>query len=376
MVTMLDVAKICGVSKSTISRVINNKPDGVGKETRARVEMIIEEMGYMPNAVPKNTSMPKTKTIGVILPDITNPFFPKIFRGVENRANERGYTVILGNTDDCIIKEQNYISTIINKRIDGVLLASSVNDNVSFFQLLKRYSVPCVLVDRAMNAPANIPGVFIDNRFAMDQACQTLLKSGNRDIAFITGPTHLSTSGERLDGYKAALAGHGIALREELIRYGDFSFSSGFKAAKSLFDDKVGFTALMASNDIMAIGAMKAIKENGKKIPDDIEVIGFDNIDACEFCEPTLTTIDQPTYEIGRMAVELLFKLIDGEEIEKMSYRIQPELIIRNSIKQHNLEQGGLYKKDEELGTKVASSDLHCMFSSILRVLKANNCFI
>jgi len=339
MITMEDIAKICGVSKATVSRVLNDKPDGVGAETRERIKKVIKEMEYRPNNLAQSIVNRRTKTIGLILPNIDNPFFPMIVHGVENYTSKKDYTVILGITDDNAEKEYKYMSTFISKRIDGVLLASVTSGGNESIQMLDRYNVPCVLLDRDLESTENIPGVFVDNQYATGIACEMLIKSGNRNIAFVSGPAHLKTSKERLEGFKLKLEEYGIPFCSDLLCYGDFSFESGYQAVCQLMDKECRFTAMLASNDAMAIGAMKALKEKGIKIPDELEIIGFDNIYMSGICEPALTTVNQPTYEMGKTAAEMLLKLIEGDKLAKKIHRIKTEMVIRDSTKKYRSKE-------------------------------------
>jgi LacI family transcriptional regulator len=332
-VTIEDIARLAGVSKATVSRVLNNKSEGVGAETRKRVQKIINDHEYKPNLLARGIVTSKTKTLGLILPDITNPFFPELIKAIEDNAHKNGYTVIIGNTDFSLEKEQNYINTFIANRVDGVILTSTVDDNSAIHNKLKKYGVPCVLLDRAMKNMDYDAGVFFDNEYALYISCEYLIKHGNKRIVLISGPPKISTSIERIEGYRMALTQYGLEHNKNLIKYGNFTIDSGYKAIKELHNEGVDFTAVLAANDIMAIGAIKALKEIRYKIPDQIEVIGFDNIDFAEITDPPLSTIQQPTYEMGRKAVEFLLMLMDGKTLNNKHIKLQPRLICRSTTR-------------------------------------------
>ncbi len=332
-VTIDDIARLAGVSKATVSRVLNNKAEGVSTDTRKMIQKLIDDLEYKPNLLARGIVTSKTKTIGLILPDITNPFFPELVKAVEDCASKNGYTVIFGNTDFSLEKEQNYISTFIAKRVDGVILTSTVDDNSIIHNKFKKYNVPCVLLDRTMKNMDYDAGVFFDNQYALYISCEYLIKHGNKKIAFISGPAAVSTSRERIEGYKMALGQYGIEFDQRFIKYGNFTLDSGYKAIWDLHNDGIEFTGVLASNDIMAIGAMKALKELKYKIPDDIEVIGFDNIEFASMTEPPLTTIQQPTYEMGQKATEFLLMLINGKSPKNKHIRLQPKLVFRSTTR-------------------------------------------
>lgn len=332
-ITINDIAKMAGVSKATVSRVINNQTEGVGEETRKRVQLLVDNLEYRPNLLARGIATSKSKTIGLIIPDITNPFFPQLIQAVESYSHENGYTVIFGNTDFSRQKEQDYISTFVAKGVDGVILTSTIDNPGLIHERLKKYNIPCVLLDRRINSMEYGAGVFVDNEYAQYIACEYLINHGNQNIAFISGPAELSTAQERVSGYMTALGQYGIPFDKGLMRYGNYTMQSGYDAVKDLYGNHVSFTAVLAANDIMAIGAMKALKERGFAIPAEIELIGFDNIQFAEMTDPPLTTIQQPTYEMGREATKLLLLLIDGKLAPSKHICLQPRLILRGTTR-------------------------------------------
>ncbi len=332
-VTIDDIARIAHVSKATISRVLNDEK-GVGEETRNRIKSIIDEIGYKPNLLARGVATAKTKTIGVIIPDITNPFFPDLIKSIEGYYSNQGYTVLLCNTNSIPEQEMQAISTCIAKRVDGILLASSVEEPSEMHCLLKKYNMPCVLMDRGGQGFEADARVFVDNEYSVFMATSHLICNGNRRIAFLSGPANISTSKERLVGYLSALKQYGISPIQELICYGDYTLESGFQATKRLLDSQQ-FTALVSANDSMAVGAIKSIRQMGFRIPEDVEVIGYDNIQLGTLIEPRLSTVEQPISLMGKTASELLYSIINGGEIKERSVRLKAHLILRESTKNH-----------------------------------------
>ena len=330
-VTIEDIACLANVSKATVSRVMNDRP-GVSQATRKLVMAIIDEHGYNPNLLARGVSPSRTKTIGMIIPDIVNPFFPALVKSVETELSEKGYTVMLFNTDADFSREKRAIANCISKRVDGVIFASSLIDAREVKGMLSRYDVPCVYVDRGRIDPGKDACVFVDNVYGAYLAVNYLINNGHKKVAFIAGPKDISTSAERLRGYLDALEQHRLPYNRDLIQTGDYTLQGGETAAQVLLETEP-FTALFAANDVMAIGAMKAIKAKGYDMPRDIEVIGFDNISICELTEPPLSTMDQPLKEMGIMAVKTIMTLIDGKPIQHYASRIEPRLILRGTTK-------------------------------------------
>lgn len=331
-VTIEFIARMANVSKATVSRVINNKVEGVGKETRARVQKLIDEYGYHPNLLARGIATSKTKIIGLVIPDIMNPFFPAVVKAIEEYASVNGYTVILCNTDSSPEKERRCISALIANRVDGVILASALDEKNQIQQDFKKYSIPYVLIDRRMKND-RCAGVFVDNEYAFYTAADFLIKHGNRKIAFIKGPTNISTTRERLEGYRSALKQYKIPFDPNLVAQGDFTYNSGYNAIIDLCDRGTQFSAVLASNDMMAIGALNALQTRGYKIPDEIEVIGFDNIEISKMVNPPLTTMEQPIYELGGKAAQALIKAIEGHSQAEANIRLEARLVIRETTR-------------------------------------------
>ncbi|HEY8362023.1 MAG TPA: LacI family DNA-binding transcriptional regulator [Tissierellaceae bacterium] len=329
-VTIKDIAKLANVSIATVSRVINNKPGGVSEETRKRILELVKELGYQPNAIARSLVTKKTKTIGLIIPDISNPFFPDIARGVEDGAYMYGYNVFLCNTDDNLAKESEYINALKEKYVDGIIFTSSSIPKHEHMVALIKSGIPVVIIDRRIDFE-DVYGVFVDNYEGGYIATKYLIDLGHRRIACIAGPLHTTTAKDRLEGYKKALMESGISIEEELIFEGDYKINSGIVGAEKVLQHKI--TAIFACNDLMAYGAYKTIKSLGYKIPDDVSVIGFDDIQLSQILEPQLTTIKQPAYDMGLTAASMLIKLVEGQKLNKRVINFKPRLIIRRSTK-------------------------------------------
>lgn len=323
---------MAGVSKATVSRVLNNKPEGVGEETRVRVQKVLDEVGYR-NEQAVSVSRPlKSGCIALILPDITNPFFADIAKAVEARAKKAGYIVVLANTDFSEESEKKYIINLLAKKVDGIILIPSGIRSSPEHHLPKKYAVPMVLLDRKFANERNWLGVYSDNTYAAFHACEIMFSHGSRRIAYLSGGTGVSTSLERLEGYKTAVEHYGLAYCPELIKYGDYTVESGYNAIMELERANTQYTAVLAANDLMALGAMNAMRELSYRVPEDIEIIGFDNIPFASYCDPPLTTIQQPTLEMGAKACEMLLQILQGEKVTE-SVRLHPKMLIRKTTR-------------------------------------------
>ncbi|MBE3578676.1 LacI family DNA-binding transcriptional regulator [Caldanaerobacter subterraneus] len=336
-VTIKDIARLANVSVTTVSRVINNKPEGVSEETRQKILKLVKELGYQPNAIARGLVTKKTKTIGLIIPDISNPFFPDIARGVEDSAHIYGYNVFLCNTDDNLEKESEYIKALKEKYVDGIIFTSSSIPKHEHIIELVESGIPVVIMDRRVDSE-NIYGVFLDNYEGGYIATKHLIDLGHEKIGCITGPLYTKSAKERLEGYKKALLDSGIKIDEKLIFEGDYKINGGIIGAERLLKDNKDMSAIFACNDLMAYGAYKTIRSFGYKIPDDISVVGFDDIQLSQILEPQLTTIKQPAYDMGLTAARMLIKLIEGKKLKKKIINFRPQLVIRQSTK---LVKGG-----------------------------------
>ena len=331
-ITMDEIAKLAGVSKATVSRVLNDSECGVGEQTRVRVKKIAEELGYSVEQTEKKKNVSFTRYIALILPDITNPFFADLAKSVEDSLRRKGYSLVLANTDFSEDNEAAQIRELMVKRLEGILLVPSGIRAREEHDLPRRYQIPMVLLDRKLEGISDIPGVYSNNEYASVISCEHLIRKGARDIVFISGPLNVSTSIERFEGYKAVLAQHSIPFRPEMCRHGSYTVESGYNAVLELERSGISYSAILAANDLMALGALKAVREFGYRVPEDVQIIGFDNIEFSQYCEPSLSTMQQPTFDMGAKAVELLTGIIEkGDPVQPE--RLIPKLLMRKTTR-------------------------------------------
>ncbi|MGI5858838.1 MAG: LacI family DNA-binding transcriptional regulator [Tepidanaerobacteraceae bacterium] len=328
-VTIKDIARMTGVSITTVSKIINKKDEDISDKTRERVLKIIDDYNYIPSALATGLVTKKTNTIGLLVPDISNAFFSELARGVEDGANCEGYNVILCNTDDDPDKEIEYLNVLKVKHVDGIIFLSAALSNHSAIKQLNRKGFPVVALDRALDAE-NIMAVYLDNVTGGYIATKHLTEFGHKKIGCITGPLKNKLAKHRFEGYKKTLEEMHISFDSNLVYEGDFKTKSGEKGAKELI--KFGATAVFACNDMMAYGAYKVIQEQGLTIPQDISIVGFDDIYISEILMPPLTSIKQPSYEMGLMSAAMLIKNIKGEQLKDTKVEYKPILSARKSV--------------------------------------------
>jgi len=315
---------------ATVSRVVNNNPN-VKPQTRKKVFEAIERLGYRPNAVARGLASKKTTTVGVVIPDISNPIFSEVARGIEDIANMYHYNIILCNADKKKDKEIRVINTLLEKQVDGLLfMGGAVTDE--HIQAFQTSSVPIVLCATS-DESGTIPSVDIDHQKAAYDAVETLIKEGHRDIAMISGTLQDPSNGyARFHGYKNALEAAGLNYDENYVRIGNYRYESGIDAMKYFLELKKRPTAVFAATDEMAIGAIHCIQDAGLKVPQDISVISVDNIRMASMVRPQLTTVAQPMYDIGAVSMRLLTKLMKKETVENTRVVLPHEIITRLSV--------------------------------------------
>lgn len=327
--TIMDVAIRAGVSKATVSMVLNKKDSSISLETRERILKVIEEIGYIPSSVARSLSTNKSGTIGIILPDIINPFFSQMARAIEDAASELKYNVIFCNTDNNEEKEDMYVKLLISKQVDGVILISGGKSRSSI-EILKSNNISFVLVDRYIEGYEEELGVYTRNKEGVEEGMKYLYNQGKRRIAFVSGSSKLYVFKQRLKGYESFMKEKEI-FDKSFIFKGDISLQGGMDATERILDSCPEIEAIFYSNDVMALGGIKVLIRRGYNIPKDIGVIGFDNIQMTEFIEPELTTVAQPIYDIGKASCELLVSHINGEEVEKQKF-FGTSLIVRGTV--------------------------------------------
>ncbi len=325
--TIYEIAKRVGVSPATVSRALTGR-GYVRKELRERILAVAEELDYHPNSLARGLITRQSYTIGLVLPDITNPFFPAVARGVEDVAHRRGYNVILCNTDGNARKEADYLGVLRSKQVDGVIFTTTQVATKHVKQLLES-GIPVVLADRRMNVECDF--VVVDNIEGAYKATRHLIDIGHSTIGLITGPRNVTTGVERIEGYRRALQEHRIELREELILEGDYRENSGYRHTMTFLKMHPRPTAVFACNDLMAIGALMALEEAGIRVPDEMAVVGYDDTPLASVARPRLTTIAQPKYEMGALACEVLIDRMRDRGRPKQELFLKPQLIIRES---------------------------------------------
>lgn len=332
--TINDIARLANVSKATVSRVINNKPQGVSQEVREKVLKIIEEVGYQPSLLARGVATSHTCTIGVIVPDIINPFFQRLVVGIEHFADEKGYTVLLGSSNNETKKEKRYIDVFRSKGIDGLIITTSGSPQDTKHGNINT-DIPVVLVDRKEVGFSYNVAVYGDNKKGGYLATKYLLEQGYKKIAFLGGPRYIENTRDRLLGYKKAYEEKHLPIDKANIIFGEYGAQSGEKMTRQLLDNGSVFDAIFAACDYIAIGAIKELNKEGHDVPKDIGVVGFDNIYMGELFDPALTTVDQHVEQMAEHATHLLIEMIEDKMQDKTfiqeKLEIQPTLVIRHS---------------------------------------------
>jgi LacI family transcriptional regulator len=328
MPTMRDVAEQAGVSLTTVSHVIN-RTRFVSLDVTERVMSAMDQLNYRPNELARSLRRGHTRTLGLILPDSANPYFAEIGHAIEVAAYESGYNVILCNTHGVEQKESHYINVLRNKQVDGIIFVATGDKTNSISQTLGD-DFPVLLVDREL-VGVSTDVIIVNNYQGGYLATQHLLNLGHTKIACISGPSRIRPSSERISGYTQALEQAGVNVNPDYFRMGDFHPNSGYQAALELLNLADPPTAIFACNDLMAIGVIRAGMEMGRKVPDDLALVGFDNIELAAYTIPPLTTISQPIEEMGEIATQLLIRRIHEDMSEPRRELLPVELVVRGS---------------------------------------------
>jgi LacI family transcriptional regulator len=327
--TLNDVARRAGVSTMTVSRVINES-GYISQETRARVNDAIAELGYMPNALARQLRSRRTKTVALVVTDIRNPFFTTIASGVEDTARARGYAVMFCSTYESEVEEAAYVRVLMERRVDGVLLVPACGAGSSV-RLLQEHGMPTIVLDRHV-LDVEADEVRADSRAGAYSAVRHLTDLGHRRIAILAGPEGVSTSTDRVAGYREALLEACPNGECGQILFGEFNEASGYSMTHQILQAEPRPTAIFAANNFIAFGAMRALREAGLGIPDDISMVVFDDLPPGWVLDPFFTVVSQPAYEIGTRAAQLLLERLAGEAPEGPRSIILPsELVIRRS---------------------------------------------
>ncbi|MBA2871774.1 LacI family transcriptional regulator [Anoxybacillus calidus] len=329
-VTIYDVAREANVSMATVSRVVNGNPN-VKPSTRKKVLEAIERLGYRPNAVARGLASKKTTTVGVIIPDISSIFFAELARGIEDIATMYKYNIILSNSDQNKDKELHLLNTMLGKQVDGILFMGGYisEEHVTEF---KKSPVPIVLA-ATIEENNIIPSVNIDYEQAAYDAVAFLIEKGHKRIVYVTGPADDPINNKKLAGYRRALEQYGLTYDENLIIEGDYSYDSGIEAYEKIAELDEQPTAVFVGTDEMALGVIHSAQDHGVNIPEQLEVVGFDNTRLATMVRPRLTTVVQPMYDIGAVAMRLLTKYMNKEHVENHIVVLPHRIEYRQSTK-------------------------------------------
>lgn len=325
--TIRDVAREAGVSVATVSRYINNN-GYVSENTINKIKQVMEELNYHPNEIARGLARKRTNTIALVIPDITNPFFPELVVSIEKIAKEKGYRLILINSDEDSILSSAFWRSLESRYTDGLILASfQFNDSV--LKELNAKNIPFVRIDRAADKNSS-DSIGIDNYKGARLAVSHLFEIGCRNIAHICGPLNFQPSLERIRGYKDELAEKGVTY-PPIVLEGDFSLESGKSLTGKLISEHPDVDGIFLANDMMAIGSLKILKQLGKKVPEEIALIGFDGIKLVELVDPEISTIEQPIYDIGVVATSRLINMIENVQVIDGDYHLDVRLVKRES---------------------------------------------
>lgn len=329
--TIKDISAQAGVSIATVSKVLNGDYSKVSQETKARILKIADELNYRPNMLARGLVSQKFSMVGLIIPDISNPHYGEMVRGMTDEAARYDYHVMISNTDNLHQRQLSAIQTMAEYNAAGIVLVGESENIEPNIEMIKRMRIPYVLTE--VHAPNINYCVYVNDYAGSYNATRHLIDLGHRDIAFISGfaaPNH--PRDERASGYKKALNDRDIAPSPFLFESGSFTFETGYKAAIRLLSRNVPFTAIVCGNDLIAMGALKAIREHQLRVPDDISLIGFDDVYLSTIVEPNLTTVHQPAYEIGMSSIQMLMSRIEKKPLEEKNRRFMPTLIQRDTV--------------------------------------------
>ncbi|HHG8783766.1 ribose operon transcriptional repressor RbsR [Enterobacter hormaechei] len=330
MATMKDVARMAGVSTSTVSHVINNDRF-VSEAIREKVDAAIKELNYAPSALARSLKLNQTRTIGMLITASTNPFYSELVRGVERSCFERGYSLVLCNTEGDEQRMNRNLETLMQKRVDGLLLLCTETHQPSK-EIIQRYpSIPTVMMDWA---PFDGTSDLIQDNSLLggDMATQHLIDKGHTRIACITGPLDKTPARLRLEGYLSAMERAGLAIPDGYRITGDFEFNGGFEAMQKLLAQEPRPRAVFIGNDAMAFGAYQALYQAGLRVPDDMAIVGYDDIELARYMTPPLTTIHQPKDELGELAIDVLIHRMAQPTLQQQRLQLTPVLMERGSV--------------------------------------------
>lgn len=323
-----DVARLAGTSPAVVSYVLNGGPRGVAPATRARVLAAVDKLGYRPNGIARSLRMNRTMTLGLVVPDTSNPFFAQLSREIEEAAFAESYTLLIGNAAEDDTRQTTYVRTFLARQVDGLFLLPA-HGSTSCVPELQRSGVPFVTLDRRIPG-ADAPAVLADNRGGARAATEHLLRHGRRAVACIAGPEDVVPANERVNGWRDALGEAGVRPSEMSVWHGAFGRRAGYLGARELLAG-ADFDAVFVASDEQAIGVLRALQEMGIRCPDDIAITSFDGIAVAAYTTPALTTMAQPFADLGRTAVSRLLALMDGPDTGPEVSTLPVSLLVRGS---------------------------------------------
>ncbi len=334
MTTIYEVAKKARTTSGTVSRALNNK-GYVAEETKRKIERVAKRLNYTPHFLARSLRTKKTDIIAVIIPNIANPIYPEIIRGIQDKAHELGYQVLISNSDALPEREIELLTIFSQKRVDGIFLGTGEGaENKKIREKIKKLSEAGIklVVGGFIKDKLPTDSLSIDNFQGAYEVTKHLLNLGHNKIGFISGPKNARVAQERQKGYRAALLNHNILYHDGLVAYGNFQQESGYTLGKDFLQREKAPSAIFAANDVMAIGVILAAEELGRRIPEEVAIAGFDDITWASIIRPRLTTVSQPKYEVGSLAAEMLIQRIN-EENNRTFQRIilKPKVVIRES---------------------------------------------
>lgn len=327
MVTIRDVAKEAEVSVATVSRVLNKK-GYVNEKTKRRVHRAIQKLGYKPNVIARSLSIRKSNIIALVVPAINNPFFPELARAVEDVAQSKGYKVFLCNTDDRRDRLVGYLESLRENFVEGIIIDSQ-NLTENDLEDINKEGIPVIMIDRTLSNQS-FSSISVNNHLGGQLATDHLIQVGCQRIGHLRGPDKIVTANQRFWGYRDKVKEY-VWFDQSWIALGDFSVESGYQGMKELFQRHPDIDGVFAANDLMAIGALKAAYEWGRAVPDDLAIIGFDGIDISELTVPRISTIQQPIYRMGELAMQELLQKIQNPGTEAKNFELEVKLIVRES---------------------------------------------
>jgi LacI family transcriptional regulator len=335
MATIKDIAKKAGVSVTTVSRALNGYDD-VNEETRKKIKKVAQELSYSPNAVARSLVSKKTRTIGLIISDINragakDAFAYEVLCGINDRTGDLNYDLLLFSTNPSKQMEKSYTALCRERNVEGAILSGLRLDDPYLQEVIEQNAFPCVLID-IPKVGANVAHITSDNRFGAAIAARHLLENGHRQIAMINGHNQAFVSRERFEGFKDALEQFGISAQSEFVFDGLFSEDGGAEAMYQILIRHPEVTAVFCASDLMALGAIRTLERMGRKVPEDISIVGFDDITISAYCSPKLTTIRQDKYELGYQAAQMLIDMLENRS-DNRKVILNNQLIVRESTR-------------------------------------------